>query len=173
MEYFLRPATLNDTAAIAEINVIVWKATYPGILPQDYLDRLTVEDKLTHYEQRLRRHPLPLVVEDSVGRIVGYSIFELRSETEEYTAELTALAVLPELQGQGLGKRLLKATAKVLHAERHRNFCTWVLKENILARVFYEHCGGVFAGEKTFEIDELTIPEVCYGLLDMADLLDE
>ena len=173
MEYFLRPATLDDAAAITESVVRVCQSAYFGIVPQDYLDRLTVEDKLAHYEQRLRGHPLPIVVEDSVGRIVGYSIFELRSETEEYTAELTALAVLPEVQGQGLGKRLLKATAKVLHAERRRNFCTWVLKENRNGRGFYEHCGGVFAGEKTFEIEEGTVPEVCYGWIDMADLLDE
>ena len=53
-------------------------------------------------------------------------------------AELHALYVLSEYQGQGIGGRLLEAAGPVTRL--------WVLEENREARRFYEVCGWSMDG---------------------------
>lgn len=36
----VRSARVEDAGAIARVNVDTWRTTYPGIVPQDYLDAL-------------------------------------------------------------------------------------------------------------------------------------
>ena len=175
MEFILRPATPDDAAALTEIDVLAWKIAYRGIISQDFLDRLTVEDKLARFEQTLHHSRASTVLaEDEKGRVLGYATYGHRRDgPEEITGELWALYLRAEAEGTGLAKKLVKHTAKHLHAEGHRNFCVWTLEENQKARGFYEHLGGAWVAEKTFEIDDVPIREVCYGWLDMTDILDE
>ncbi len=173
MEFTIRPASLNDAAAIAEINVAAWKAAYPGIVPQTYLDRLDPEEKLARISQRLSERGNTLVLESGTGQVAGYTEFGGRRDgPEEISGEVYALYLLPGIQGQGMGTRLFRAAARQLHSQNHRTLCVWVLENNRRARVFYERLGGAWLGRQTFEIDEETIPEVVYGWTDLADLLE-
>jgi uncharacterized protein YcsI (UPF0317 family) len=43
----ITPITYDDLPKIAEIHVCVWQQTYPGQMPQDYLDSL---DSLTRLQ---------------------------------------------------------------------------------------------------------------------------
>jgi hypothetical protein len=40
----IRLATVEDARGIAEAHVASWRATYPGIVPQHYIDSLKVEE---------------------------------------------------------------------------------------------------------------------------------
>jgi len=41
----IRPATPEDARAIAEVHVASWRYAYRGLLPDDVLDRLSVEER--------------------------------------------------------------------------------------------------------------------------------
>ncbi len=38
----IRPGKSSDAEAIAKVHVIAWRETYAGIVPNDYLDSLSV-----------------------------------------------------------------------------------------------------------------------------------
>jgi hypothetical protein len=73
----IRSARPGDARAIAEVHVASWRHAYRGLLPDDYLDRLSVEER-----ERTRREHLEdpssgwgtLVVDDG-GRVVGFSTY--------------------------------------------------------------------------------------------------
>jgi GNAT superfamily N-acetyltransferase len=81
-----------------------------------------------------RWHSFPgeVLVAEQESMIIGFAAFDER--------ELHALYILPEFQGQGIGLRLLRAAGSVSRL--------WVLKENHLARRFYEACGWTTDGEE-------------------------
>ena len=51
----IRKARVEDAGAIAEIHVASWQATYPGLLPQDVLDTLSVERRADMWRGILQR----------------------------------------------------------------------------------------------------------------------
>jgi hypothetical protein len=49
-------ATANDCRSIAEVHVASWQATYAGLLPEDYLASLSVDQREAMWKQIVRRH---------------------------------------------------------------------------------------------------------------------
>ena len=56
----VRPAVLDDAAAIARVHVASWRTTYRGLLPDDFLSSLSEES----YTDRWRR-----VMADGLSRV--------------------------------------------------------------------------------------------------------
>jgi hypothetical protein len=46
----VREATIDDAAVIAEVHLASWKTTYPGIIAQEYIDGLRVEDGAARWQ---------------------------------------------------------------------------------------------------------------------------
>ena len=53
----IRPARVKDALAIARVHIESWRATYPGIVPQHYIDSLNVEVFTERWRDRLETHP--------------------------------------------------------------------------------------------------------------------
>src|SRR5438309_5691153 len=49
----LREATRADARAIAEIHVAAWRAAYRDLMPQSYLDSLSVEERAPMWEKTI------------------------------------------------------------------------------------------------------------------------
>ena len=50
----LRAARPSDAPAIGAVHVAAWRSAYPGILPDDYLARLSVARQAAHYDGAIR-----------------------------------------------------------------------------------------------------------------------
>ena len=50
----LRAARPSDAPAIGAAHVAAWRSAYPGILPDDYLARLSVARQAAHYDGAIR-----------------------------------------------------------------------------------------------------------------------
>ena len=48
---YIRTATLIDAPGIAKVHVDVWNSTYTGIVPQDFLDSRTYENKIPQWQR--------------------------------------------------------------------------------------------------------------------------
>jgi ribosomal protein S18 acetylase RimI-like enzyme len=55
----IRRAILEDAMAIATVHVRSWKAAYPGLIPQRYLDSLHPEDRVEGWQQVLSNSDWP------------------------------------------------------------------------------------------------------------------
>ncbi|MEU3485712.1 GNAT family N-acetyltransferase [Streptomyces massasporeus] len=164
----VREMTLADCEGVAEVRVGGWRSAYRGLIPQSYLDRLSVEEdaewRRTHLAQA-DGSVVNLVAEDTGGEIVGWACHGPYRDGEVRTedAELYAIYVHPDQVGRGVGRALLAESVARCSAAGHGRLLLWVLKENDRARRFYERAGFRADGaEEPFEVDGVAVPEVRY-----------
>jgi GNAT superfamily N-acetyltransferase len=165
----IRPARPEDARAIAEVHVASWRHAYRGLLPDDYLDRLSVDER-----ERTRREHLEdrssgwgtLVVDDA-GRVVGFSTYgpSRDEDATSATGEVPAIYLDPDVIGTGVGRELLAETIFALRAAGFTHASLWVLEGNVRARRFYEKAGWVWDGSvSTHSFECANQPAVRYAI---------
>jgi ribosomal protein S18 acetylase RimI-like enzyme len=168
----IRKADVGDAGAIAVVQVRTLHAAYAGLLPQEHLDRRTVEVRTAQWNDRLRAGQEDVFVAcDARGTVVGFATGLASSEpVDGFDGEIGAIYVLPEAQGRGIGKQLLRTVAAALRAKGFRAAWRRVLSENHPARGFYEKCGAEVVCETEEDIDGFIYREHLYGWRDLAKL---
>lgn len=163
----VREMTLDDCARVAEIRIRGWQTAYKGLIPQSYLDSLSVEEDAARRRERFGRGGTEIVnlVAERDGEVVGwvchgpYRDGEVRTED----VELYAIYVHPDRAGDGVGQALLSESVERCAAAGHGRMLLWVLKGNTRARRFYERAGFTPDGaEEPFDVDGVAVPEVRY-----------
>lgn len=128
----IRDAGAEDALAVETVRIETWRTAYRGLLPDAYLDSLTV-DAERRAQVMAAGHSTTLLAEidgDPVGMAVhGPS----RDEDREGRYELYALYVDPRRWQCGVGTALLAACRDVTSL--------WVLEGNARARAFYGRHG--------------------------------
>ncbi len=151
LTYAITPAGPADAAALAHVHVESWRETYAGILPQMYLDRMSVALHERQWRHRLLSTREATLAAEGHRGLVGYvSGQRARRRGPGEEAEIATLYVLKAAQGVGLGRALFTAAARVMAARGASSLVLWVLRDNLKARGFYERLGGVVdqAGEE-------------------------
>lgn len=150
MSIIVRPAEYKDALGIAKVHVLTWQNVYRGLIPDDFLDNMSVEERQKMWEKNLAT-PLPgvriFIAEDSNG-IIGFSdCGPNRDEVDNKKhGELYAIYVFPEHWRRGIGKLLINQITKQLKDEGYEYATLWVLEGNSRARKFYEVNGWKFDG---------------------------
>lgn len=139
--YKLRKPTKEDLDEVFELLKRTWCTTYPddeyGISEEDILDHYADKEERIQRWSELYDNPGYrnfLVVEDEYGKIVGQANFS--NEPGKY--EIGAIYVLPEYQGQGIGKLLMNKIFEELAAE---DIFLEMASYNRRTKEFYEHLG--------------------------------
>ncbi|WP_328874836.1 GNAT family N-acetyltransferase [Streptomyces sp. NBC_00287] len=163
----IRQMSLADCDRVAEIRVGGWRSAYRGLMPQPYLDGLSVTEDAERHRTRLTQGHgtrVDLIAERN-GGTVGWACHGPYREGDTRTedAELYALYVDPGQYGAGIGRALLRESIRRCTAAGHPRMLLWVLKENARARRFYEQAGFRPDGaEEPFEVDGVAVSEVRY-----------
>lgn len=142
----LRKASPSDAAAVAELHSENWRNTYRGILSNYFLNHEIFENRLAHWRKRLSdRQPgrqLVLLAEEP-GQLFGFACVFLDGDPP-WGALLDNLHVRVDVQGRGLGRRLLSAAVSwVLQQRPDSGLYLWLFEGNHQARRFYERLGGI------------------------------
>ena len=105
----IRKADLTDTKGIAKVHVESWKTTYADIVPDEYLNNLTYENREKIWINNIPNGGV-YVAENNEGEIVGFSSGgkERSGKYNGFDGELYAIYILKDYQGQGIGKALVK-----------------------------------------------------------------
>lgn len=109
MTALLRPAQPGDLVALSQLEQLCFET--------DHFSRR----QLAHLLRRA--HAVTWVAEDEAQRLVGYATLLLRRNSR--TARLYSFCVHPEIQGQGVGRRLLDT----LEGEARDRDCEWLTLE--------------------------------------------
>jgi ribosomal protein S18 acetylase RimI-like enzyme len=151
MEY--RPATADDTAAIAALHADSWRRHYRGAFPDAFLDGDVDRDRLALWTGRLAQ-PAPAdrtVVAVAGGEVVGL-VHTVLHDDPRWGALVDNLHVRADHKRHGIGARLLGHAARaVLDAEPVTGLWLWVLEPNEAAQAFYAARGGAFVGREEFD----------------------
>ena len=162
----IRTADVDDAPAIAKVHVDTWRSTYGGIIPQRYLDSLTVQNRSVGWVRLLERPAsglMTFVSEDHDGGIVGFiSAGPLRHRDSRFQAEVSSLYVLKRHQSANHGRRLFLAAANRMAQMGYEGLFVWVLANNS-ARGFYERMGGIQVAEVTRNFAGKPLHEIGYG----------
>jgi ribosomal protein S18 acetylase RimI-like enzyme len=173
LAYAITPAGPGDAPGLARVHVRSWRETYAGLLPQAYLDRMSVPIHARRWAMRLMRTGEVTLVAEGADGPVGYCSGERTrwriegAETSEHEGEITTLYVLKSAQGEGLGHALMMATARTLQAQGATSLIIWVLRDNVKARSFYEGWGGLLVGERIEQVGGCSAPSVAYRWADL------
>lgn len=161
----VRPAILADASSVAVVHVESWRSTYRGLVPDEYLDGLSVDRRRQIWEQLLAEESGDrgvLVLEDK-GTVTGFCHFAPTRDDDAApaTGEITAIYLLASHWGRGGGSRLLGHAVEALTEAGFQRATLWVLDSNDRARRFYEkrgwHADGFIKVDErgTFQLREL------------------
>ena len=169
MKALIRPATTDDAAGIAEVQVRGWQKAYAGQISADYLDSMSVERATRGWSNQIT-NPGPtgsLLVADLDGAIAGFvcSGPQRGDDAQDDTGEVYAIYVSTTRWRGGIGRVLIEAAVERLRDNGFRNAKLWVLRSNTAARDFYTAVGWVADGaERTEDFNDTLVTEVRYAL---------
>ena len=106
------------------------------------------------------------IVAEINNEIVGFCRYtdniNKTPETLEADCELRALYVKPEVKHNGIGKKMFQYAVNEFKNMGKTKMVLWCLKDNVLARKFYEKMGGKIIKERLIHIGNRDYKEVAF-----------
>ncbi len=147
-EVNIRRATVADAVTIAGIHLRGWKWAYRGLLPDAFLEGMSLHDREVAWRQQLApddaRHTW---IAEADGHALGTArqacgLRKLRdSALPEGAGEVYAIYQEEQAAGTGIGRALLSRAMSELKSRGFEVAVLWVLESNARARRFYEVAG--------------------------------
>ncbi len=164
----IRRATPEDAAALAQVQVDAWKATYPGILPESLLAGLSAPAIAAAFSESLAT-PRPhwaMWTLHARGALAGFAVGgPCRDQATPAAGEIHAIYLVKEAWGQGLGRALMARALDGLREAGFREAVLWVMERNARGRRFYERTGWELTPARRTEWqDGIALRQVQYRL---------
>jgi ribosomal protein S18 acetylase RimI-like enzyme len=145
----IRNVKKEDLWAVSSIAVEGWKSAYRGIIDDELLDSLKIED---NYNKRLKDYKENgFIVAEINNDVVGFCRYTINNlfsqDMKDIDCELCALYVKPNLKRQGIGTALFQYVIQEQKKNENQSMILWCLKENYNSRSFYEKMGGILYSE--------------------------
>ena len=166
----VREATAEDASAIARVHVASWESTYRGIMSDELIDARTLEVRRSQWARGVEAEDrVTFVACDADGEMVGFSsALVLDAAVAGFDSYLQTLYLLPEAQGAGTGRALLRALVERFCEYGLRTMALRVVRLNS-ARSFYEKLGARLAPEGIAN-DDSEFDDVVYAFDDLEAL---
>jgi ribosomal protein S18 acetylase RimI-like enzyme len=172
--FTVRPGKPEDSAQIAAVMVESWRATYAGILPNEYLAGMSVSERVRHRQQVLAERDGPrqtFVVEAENGVVRGFGdCGPIRGVSLKPSGEFYAIYLDSDTRNLGLGRALMASMADHLLRHGLDDGVVWALDRNRGACWFYERLGGQRCGERPITFAGRRFTEVGYRWHDLSVL---
>jgi ribosomal protein S18 acetylase RimI-like enzyme len=164
--FTVRRALVTDAAAIARIQVEGWQTAYRGMIPDEVLDAMTVEERTERWTNILSSPRGTSLVTEDEGRVMGWAGFG-RARGDDPPAgrgEIYGFYVAPGNWRSGVGSAMWRETCRHMITAGFDSGELWVLEANVAARSFYEAMGCTLDSPvaQAFDIEGHSIPEVKY-----------
>ena len=172
----IRPAVPNDAQEVARIRVLGWRFAYQGLVPQGYLDSLSIAEDTERMRGHLSQLPQNLPPNKSApglnsgdsgkrsfmlatrdDAVLGFCHFSAAPNNAdrpgrttpggEMVGRLHSLYIDPDALGQGIGHALMNHALSTFTAWGCKRAHLWVLEGNSRASSFYERQGWQLTGD--------------------------
>ena len=160
--FIIREMTPADCGGRAFVHYTAWRETYRDIIDRRILDANTLEH-CREVAERFPENTLVALDRREGERVIGFLRYEpeaRRFASLGGASEISALYLLREYQGLGLGRRLLEAAPEKLP---RKAVVLFAARGNERAIAFYEHMGFRLTGHSVTEAlygAELTVVEM-------------
>lgn len=172
----IRPAAPNDAQGVARIRVLGWRFAYQGLVPQGYLDSLSIAENTERMRGYLSQLPQNLPPNKSApglnsgdsgkrsfmlatrgDAVLGFCHFSAAPNNADrperavlgrvMIGRIHSLYVGPDALGQGIGHALMSHALSTFTAWGCERAHLWVLEGNSRAVSFYERQGWQLTGD--------------------------
>lgn len=155
-----------DAQSIALLHAESWRNTYRGILPDEFLDRRVVADRLEFWTERatIPASGRRLLLKAVGGEALRGFVCVLLDEEPKWGARLDNLHVSPAAKGTGVGYALFHAAREwIARTSPGTAMHLWCVERNHVARRFYDRQGGtiVESASRSFA-QQPSVPELRY-----------
>ncbi|AOU97583.1 hypothetical protein BI364_06075 [Acidihalobacter yilgarnensis] len=145
----LRLAVPSDARDIARVHVESWRVAYRGLVPQTYLDKLSVESREAFWMQTISTEACEVWVAEVDSALVGWiALGASRDDDATFdVGELQAIYLLPEYWAHGIGRALWRVACGRLLERGFSSAVVWVFADNARAIRFYRAAGFTLNSE--------------------------
>lgn len=143
MELKLEKMQLKDIAKVAEINVTGWKIAYASFFDKNFLNSLTIKDKVEKLNKNYGKDNI--VVAKIINDVVGFCRYTFKSELTQrlnVDGEIQTFYVQPNLTRNGIGTFIFNNIKKLFLANNKHTCALWCFQEAEQAKLFYTKMGG-------------------------------
>lgn len=178
----MRTPTVADADDLGSVHVRAWQSAYRGMMPDEFLDGLSIEERADQWRRGLANDPRPRharfvaqLDSDTNDAVVGFVIVEPprpdadAGDTADEAAntdvgEVYAIYVDPDHWGRGVGSDLITAGTHHLGAAGFTTAILWAHPDNRRARDFYVAHGWSDDNQLRHDvIFDLEVPETRYS----------
>jgi GNAT superfamily N-acetyltransferase len=153
MALTVRDATAEDAIEVARVHIRAWQAAYRGLMPDEHLDGLREEERVSRYALGSTGPETPetiLAVDDEA--IWGFATVGPSRDADALAAgELYALYIDPPHWQEGIGSLLMEHGYTRLRARGFEEAILWLLVGNEGAERFYRADGWAPDGSSRHE----------------------
>lgn len=144
----IRPATVEDAVQLAHVHRNSWRATYRGVLTDEYLDALDVDRMASNWRRNILRVPVGTLhlAAEVEGKVVGFASCGPAREEKSDAGQLYAINVDPGSWARGVGSALFSAAEQALVEAGYSRAYLWVEQGNDRAIRFYTKRGWLDDG---------------------------
>lgn len=139
----VRPATLRDAQAVAELHATSSHAAYQGLVPDEHLSSAPIAQRVALWREAIEYGEPQVQVALEGGAIVGFVGFDRSRDpkSKPTTGEIWAIYAAPTHWGRGVGLALWDAAREGLQDEDCAEVTVWVPLRNERALRFFELAG--------------------------------
>ena len=147
----IRKANIEDARSIVYINTMMWKKTYKGIFPDEFLNNLDLHNEIAINKCKNKINEYAVYEIDN--KVVGFIRYGLNRKNYDNTyAEVYALYIDSFYQRKGIGKELINYVFNELK-NNYKYVLISTLKDNN-ANIFYQKIGGKYIGTCNFILED-------------------
>ena len=141
----IRLATVEDASALAKVHVDAWHAAYRDVVPDSFLEQVTVSKRDASWREFLSKDsPEATYVAEESKEVVGFlTVGPCRDADadENNTGEIWGIYIAPTHWRKGIGRHLAAKAKEIFECRGYTETTLWVLEQNKQARRFYEALG--------------------------------
>lgn len=160
----IRKAIEEDSKEIALLIIRSWKKAYRGLIPDDFLDNMSMENIEKNWKKNIisQNDKNSIFVYEERDKIHGVIRFgePLDKENRRYNAEIHVLYVEPTLKRKGIGSRLFNFAKEYFIRYGKNNLIIWCLKGNEQGMNFYKKMGGKIVLTRKSTVNNIEVEEV-------------
>lgn len=138
----IREANNDDIKLISNLYIMNWKKTYIGLLPDDFLNRLNVNDGIKKWKEYLTKENYIIFVAYENENFLGFSACKEDEEIKNCWY-LDSLHVSEVSRGKGIGTKLIKTVGHYAYSKGYDCMSICIVKGNCKAKSLYEKMGAV------------------------------
>lgn len=137
----IREANAEDMESIANLYVMNWKKTYIGLLSDNFLNGLTVNDGIKKWQEYLTKEKHRIFIAYENEKFLGFSACKEDEELKN-CLYLDSLHVSETSRGKGIGTKLINRVGRYAYIKGYENMSICIVKGNNKAKGIYEKMGA-------------------------------